>query len=117
MEQLTKPQFTKSGNESIFQQLRQDVGTLVQQLEPERRGNIIFKTILFPVLYLLTYAALLIWGNYPLVFFSCYFTLGVLLVVIFLNIIHNAVHGTIFKSKRLNDWYVYFFDLMGANSY
>src|SRR5690242_6965561 len=117
MEKLTKPHYTKSGNESIFQQLRQDVGTLVQQLEPGRRRNIIFKAILFPFLYLLVYATLLLCGYNQLVFFFCYFLLGVLVVAIFLNIIHDAVHGTIFKSKRLNDWYVYFFDLMGANSY
>src|SRR5215475_12721566 len=114
MEKLTKPQYTKSGNESIFQQLRQDVGTLVQELEPARRTNIILKAILFPILYLLVFAALLLWGYYPLVFFSCYFLWGILVVAIFLNIIHDAVHGTIFRSKRLNDWYVYFFDIMGA---
>lgn len=117
MEKLTKPQYTKSGNEGIFQQLRQDIGTLVQELEPTRRNNILLKAILFPFLYFLVYATILLWGNYPLVFFSCYFLLGVLVVAIFLNIIHDAVHGTLFKSKELNDWYVYFFDLMGANSY
>jgi len=43
--------------------------------------------------------------------------MGLLLVSIFLNVIHDAVHGTIFKSEAANQFYVYFFDLMGANSF
>lgn len=107
----------KSGHESIFQQLRQDVNTLVAQLEPKRKRSIMLKALLFPILYILIYTSLLVWGNNPAVLYACYFGLGILLVVIFLNIIHDAVHGSIFRSKRLNEWYVYLFDLMGANSY
>src|SRR5215471_995564 len=114
MEKLTKPQYTKSGNENIFHQLRQEVTTLVEQLESEKQGNIVFKAILFPVLYLIVYTALLLKGNNALVFYSSYFLMGILVVAIFLNIIHDAVHGTIFKNKQLNDWYVYLFDFMGA---
>jgi len=43
--------------------------------------------------------------------------MGLLLVSIFLNVIHDAVHGTIFKSEGANQVYVYLFDLMGANSF
>ena len=43
--------------------------------------------------------------------------MGFLLVLNFLNLIHEAVHSTLFKNKRVNNWYVHFFDLMGANSY
>lgn len=117
MEKVTRPQYMKSGHEKIFQQLRQDVNELVAQLEPKRKRGILFKALLFPILYILIYTSLLIWGNNPAVLYTAYFGLGILLVVIFLNIIHDAVHGTIFRSKQLNEWYVYLFDLMGANSY
>jgi linoleoyl-CoA desaturase len=117
MEKVTKPRFAKSGDEAIFHQLRQEVAILVQQLEPERRGSILLKAVLFPAIYLFTYVIILVAGNQPAIFFTGYFLLGVFLVIIFLNIIHDAVHGTIFTSKRLNHWYVYLFDLMGANSY
>jgi linoleoyl-CoA desaturase len=56
-------------------------------------------------------------GKNTAVFYTCYFLLGLVLVFVFLNTIHDAVHGTIFKSKRANDLYVYIFDLIGANSY
>lgn len=117
MEKAAKPQFSKEGNEAIFQQLRQDVNNLIQQLEPKRHANILFKAVLFPVLYALSYTALLVWGNHSWVFYAAYFLLGTFLVMIFLNIIHDAVHGTIFKNKQLNEWYVYLFDLIGANSF
>lgn len=117
MEKVTKPRFSKSGHEAIFQQLRQEVNHLVEQLEPKRRGSILLKAILFPALYIITYITLLVSGTHNWAFYACYFLLGILLVMIFLNIIHDAVHGTIFNSKKMNDWYVYLFDLMGANSY
>jgi linoleoyl-CoA desaturase len=117
MEKVTKPRYSKSGNEAIFQQLRQDVNNLVLQLEPKRRGSIILKAALFPALYIFIYCTILAAGNHPFIFYAGYFLLGVSLVMIFLNIIHDAVHGTIFNSKWLNEWYVYFFDLIGANSY
>ena len=114
---ITKPHYSKSGNEAIFQQLRQDVNNLVQQLEPKRRGNIIIKAVLFPALYIFIYCTILVAGDHPAVFYSCYFLLGVSLVVIFLNLIHDAVHGTIFSTPWLNEIYVYLFDIIGANSY
>jgi linoleoyl-CoA desaturase len=117
MEKVTKPRYAKSGDEAIFHQLRQDVAILVQQLESKRRGSILLKAVLFPAIYFITYATLLVAGNSTGIFYTGYFLLGIFLVVIFLNIIHDAVHGTIFNSKKLNQWYVYLFDLMGANSY
>ena len=97
MEKVTKPRYAKSGDEAIFQQLRQDVSILVQQLQLKRRESIILKAVLFPALYVLVYLAILAYGNQPIVFYAGYFLLGVLLVMIFLNIIHDAVHGTIFS--------------------
>jgi linoleoyl-CoA desaturase len=117
MEKVTKPRYAKSGDEAIFQQLRQEVNDLVLQLEPKRRGGILLKAILFPAMYLSTYLAILLTGNRPGYLYTGYFLLGIILVMIFLNIIHDAVHGTIFNNKKLNKWYVYLFDLMGANSY
>jgi linoleoyl-CoA desaturase len=117
LEKFTKPQFPKAGNEGVFRQLRKDVSDYVQQATPAHRPLILFKAFLFPVLYGLTYFCALYWGADPAVLYGCYFLLGLLLVTLFLNNIHDAVHATIFKSKKWNDAYVYLFDLMGANSF
>src|SRR5438270_12300418 len=99
MEKVTKPRYSKSGNEAIFQQLRQDVNNLVLQLEPERRGGILLKAVFFPAFYIIIYCTILAAGSQPVVFYGGYFLLGIALVMIFLNIIHDAVHGTIFNNK------------------
>lgn len=117
MEKVTKPRYAKNGDEAIYSQLRQDVSILVQQLEPKRRGSILLKAVFFPAMYLFTYTAILVTGNQPGILYTGYFLLGVFLVMIFLNIIHDAVHNTIFPNKKLNQGYVYLFDLMGANSF
>lgn len=114
---VAKPAYIITDDQAIFRQLRQDVREIVQQLSPKREPTILFKALLFPSLYVLMYLAALTWGTNPTVFYTCYFFLGILLVFIFLNVIHDAVHGTIFKTRWANRLYVYLFDLMGANSY
>jgi linoleoyl-CoA desaturase len=112
-----QPVYTSSHNKIVYQQLREDVKQIVSALEPKRRTEIIAKAIFFPLSYVLTYIAALTWGSNILILYGCYFVLGLLLVVIFLNLIHDAVHGTVFRKKWMNKLYVHFFDLMGANSY
>lgn len=112
-----KPIYPKNGDEVIFTQLRTEVKKTVSLLEPGRRKSIILKAAILPLFYLGIYVCSLLYGNHPLVFYSCYFLMGLLLVSIFLNVIHDAVHGTIFKQEKMNAAYVYLFDLMGANSF
>lgn len=115
---VVKPQYSRGTNEKVFQQLRADVKEIVRELEPERSWEIKLKAFLFPLMYLGLWAAAMIWGGQnPYIYYACFFSLGLMLVFIFLNIIHDAVHGTIFESRKWNDRYVYLFDLMGANSY
>jgi len=114
--QSSKPIYTVSDQE-IFKKLRLDVKQIVQQLEPKRKKEILLKAFFFPTTYFLTYIFSLLFGNDVRIFYACYFILGLQLVFVFLNIIHDAVHSTIFKSKRANQIYVYLFDLMGANSF
>jgi linoleoyl-CoA desaturase len=118
MKEVTvKPVFAKTKEESLFTELKKEVRDTVRNLAPHRQLQITLKAILFPLLYLLTYLTALKFGNNIPVLYACYFSLGLFLVLNFLNLIHEAVHGTLFRNKRLNNWYVHFFDLMGANSF
>ena len=116
-ERVSKPSFIKNEDVELFQQLRKEVNTTVNKLEEKRRIDIVIKAILFPSLYILSYLAALKFAFNDTVYFICFFLMGVLLVLNFLNLIHEAVHNTLFINKRVNNWYVHFFDLMGANSY
>lgn len=116
VDRTIKPAFIKT-DEKLFQELRKEVFNTVKSLQPHKQFQITLKAILFPLLYLATYVLALEFGNNLAVLYTCYFFLGLLLVLNFLNLIHEAVHGTLFRNKRLNNWYIHFFDLMGANSY
>ena len=117
MGSIIKPVYPKKGDEFIFAELRKQVTQTVASLEPARRKEIVFKAMFLPVVYFSVYIGAIAFGYHPLVLYSCYFLMGLLLVSIFLNVIHDAVHGTIFKSDKINKAYVYLFDLMGANSF
>jgi len=112
-----KPLFKKGANEIIFRELKQNANRVVAELEPNRRKGIIFKAILFPALYFVCWIAAIFNSENTFTFYFAYFSMGILLVLNYLNIIHDAVHNTIFKNRRINEAYVYLFDLMGANSY
>jgi linoleoyl-CoA desaturase len=116
-ERVLKPHFIKNSDAELFQQLRQEVNKTVEELTPKRRNDIILKAILFPSLYILSYVTALVWSANKVVYYAAFFAMGVLLVLNFLNLIHEAVHSTLFRNRRINNWYVHFFDLMGANSY
>lgn len=112
-----KLRYKKGPNDQIFQTLRTDAYDIVDNLTDKRKGENIFKAILFPALYFAAWVCILLWGKHPAVLFTCYPLMGILLVLNYLNVIHDAVHHTIFRSRSLNEIWVYFFDLMGANSY
>lgn len=116
-ERVAKPSFIKNADAELFQQLRKEVNATVNKLEAKRRVDIIIKAVLFPSLYIISYFAALKWAYDSAVYYVCFFMMGLLLVLNFLNLIHEAVHNTLFSNKRVNNWYVHFFDLMGANSY
>lgn len=117
METTIKPVFKKGSGTDIYARLRREATKLVEQLEPLRRNTILFKAFLFPLAYCATWLLALVFAPSPGVYYFCFFLLGIQLVFIFLNIIHDAVHGTLFKGKKANRIMVYLFDLMGANSF
>lgn len=111
-----KPYYTKE-TEDIFQQLRAEAKKIVDQLCSKRRNEILIKAFTFPLLYFLSWSIALLYGSNSWVLFGAYFFMGISIVLNYLNVIHDSVHFTIFKSRRLNELYVYLFDLMGANSF
>ncbi|MGN6615625.1 MAG: fatty acid desaturase family protein [Ilyomonas sp.] len=117
MENTIKPVFVKAKGNDLFLQLRKEVNETVRILEPARKSYIILKAVFFPLIYVATYVIALMYGNNVNILYTCYFLLGCFLLLNFLNLIHEAVHHTLFQNKRLNNWYVHFFDLLGANSY
>lgn len=117
MERVAKLVFPKDDQDELFYRIRGRVNRLVEELEPGYRRHMLLKACLFPPLYFGLYALALASGRNPAVLYGCYAGMGLLLVVNFLNLIHDAVHGVLFRSKKWNSLFIRFFDLMGANSY
>ena len=113
-----KPAFQKvPPKQDLFQSLRQQVNEAVKMLEYKRRHIIYIKAILFPALYILFYVIAISYGRQFAILCMGYALLGILIDLNFLNLIHEAVHNTLFQNKKLNRLYVYLFDVMGANSF
>ena len=117
MNREIKPVFAKDEIDEVFRRIKQQVIVTVRELTPHRRPQILFKAILFPLLFLAAYTLLLVYGNSTWVLYTSYCLMGIMLVVIFLNLVHEAVHQTLFKKRWLNDLYIHLLDLLGANSF
>lgn len=75
------------------------------------------KVILFPILYVALYfLTLTTFSNLPLYYLG-YCTMGIFIVIIFLNSIHELSHEVVFENKMTNRLFLYFFDVLGANSF
>lgn len=111
------PVFVKSETDAAhFRELRKLVSAEVERLPRSRRQIARLKAFVFPALYIGVYAVSLTLTNY-LLFCLAYAFLGLIMVIMFLNLIHEACHGNLFKSKELNRNYMLLMDLIGGNSY
>lgn len=93
------------------------VSKRIGQLPAERLNWLKIKVFLLPVIYIGLYIGALFQSERLWLFYILYLLMGVMVVVIFVNLIHEACHGNIFKSTGKNRIVFYLFDFMGANSY
>ena len=111
------PKYLKSETDAAhYRELKKLVSCAVEKLPRSRHIIARFKAFLLPVVYLATYIVSLSLRNY-LFYCLAYFLLGTTLVIMFLNLVHEACHGNLFKSKKHNQFYLLLLDLMGGNSY
>src|SRR3970040_2478903 len=75
------------------------------------------KAFLLPLLYLLFWLAAMQYQSIPSLYYLFYGLMGVLVTLVFVNLIHEACHQTLFKKKWKNKVMMYFFDFIGANSF
>ncbi len=74
------------------------------------------KAIILVSLYLLTYISLFIFTNIWFLMMS-YIMMGILMIVIGINLGHDAVHNAVSSNKKINNLFKYSFELLGASSY
>ena len=101
----------------LLMELYKKVNECVGKLPGSRMTHIKIKIFLLPAVYLGFYTAAIYWSGQLALFYSMYILLGLTMVLIFLNIIHEAAHGNIFKKVKYNTAIYHIFDFMGANSF
>ena len=100
-----------------LKKLKKEVEAILKKLPKSRKSQAHIKAVLLPGIYFLFYAMALILNENTSIFFLCYGGMGITAVLIFLNLVHEAVHGNLFKKSWKNQLILYLFDLIGANSY
>jgi linoleoyl-CoA desaturase len=111
------PRFRGSQTDAqLFAELRKNVQQALAPISARRLWPARAKAIVLPLMYLTFYLAGLSAGSY-LVFITAYALMGLMLVIIFVNLIHEACHENLFLSKKWNRRYLLVFDLIGANSF
>lgn len=115
---MKKPQYNKiQEDNTLFSELRKRVNKRVQEIPENRDIYIQIKAVVLPLLYFGLYFLALFNVQKPAVYVISFVLMGTTLVLIYLNLIHEAAHNNIFKSKKLNDYVLKIFDFVGANSY
>lgn len=102
---------------TLFVELRKRVSERIKAV-PENRDNYIkIKAILLPLIYFGSYFVALFNTHNKSLYVSLFIVMGLTMVLIYLNLIHEAAHDNIYKTKRYNHWVLGIFNLVGANSY
>lgn len=114
----TKVFFNQSPTDNLhYRKLRSRLKQLVKTLPASRRLEKIYAVIVLPVLYLLIYITAINLNYNTALFYVLYALLGIVSVLIFINVIHDAVHNNVFKKRWKNNAVLLVFDLLGGNSY
>jgi len=100
-----------------YRKLKKQIDHEVKGLPKSRMVFKIAVTWFFILMYFVIYAVALNSIQNINRYYLLFALMGVIIVFIFLNIIHDAVHNHVFKTKRFNNAVLIVFDLIGANSY
>lgn len=98
-------------------ELKKRVEKLLSELPSDRINQVRLRALLFPLIYFTLYFVAVYFYTNPFLYFLLYGCMGLVILLIFLNLIHDSVHETIFKKKWKNKAMLYVFDLLGANSF
>ncbi len=102
----------------LLTELRKRVRNRLGTITEDRDKYLRFKAFILPIVYFGSYLIAIFNGDKPWLYTGLFVLMGLTLVLIYLNLIHEAAHNNIFKKKKkYNKWVLFIFNLVGANSY
>lgn len=115
---MKKPVYNKIKDDTIlFNQLRKRVNERIEKIPENRDKMVQFKTFLLPTLYFGAYFLAMFHADNVQVYVGSFVFMGIVIVLLYLNLIHEAAHNNIFEKKIYNKMVLKIFDFIGANSY
>lgn len=113
----TRPVFRKETTNSFYHSIKEKAADTI--LQQQKKANRITwrKIIFYPGLYACFYALLLWKGHQLFWFYSCYASMGLLTTLIVFNIVHDAVHHSLFIGTDANKRAALMLDILGGNSF
>jgi linoleoyl-CoA desaturase len=101
---MEKPIYLKDSEDAkLFNELRKKVNQRVESIPENRDIYIQIKAVILPLLYIGLYVFALFNAENAGLYILSFVLMGLSLVLIYLNLIHEAAHNNIFKSKKLNN--------------
>ncbi|TCS88360.1 linoleoyl-CoA desaturase [Anseongella ginsenosidimutans] len=110
--------FKKEAPGDFYHVLRQRVNQYFEDKGLKKKATLYFKVkaLSFIVAYFLLYFNLLFNVESKQGVFLSYMGMGLFMFLIFLNVVHDAAHEAIFKSRKLNLIFTWFLELFGTNN-
>ena len=114
-----KIRFTGKVNQDFYPTVKKRVDAYFEENKLSRNANglmifkiVLYVTMIFGSLITLLTVSLPLWAVYLL-----YINIGLFSAYSGLGICHDAIHGSLFASKRLNTIFSWLFNVVGANDY
>ncbi|WP_053989835.1 fatty acid desaturase [Mangrovimonas sp. TPBH4] len=101
----------------LFLELKRLTYEMIKSLPQSRIHQLKIKLFVYPLIYFGLYLIALYNSNNIGVYFLCFSIMGLMVVVIFCELIHELTHNNIFSKSFHNKIALNLFDLLGANSY
>ncbi|HEY2583473.1 MAG TPA: acyl-CoA desaturase [Mucilaginibacter sp.] len=115
-EKYIKPTFKKAGKNDFYHNLHKEVQSKVLNNAKFQR-HVFLKSILLMTLFFVFYSCILIFGNNTSLLFLFYISMGITMILVFINVFHDAAHGAIFEKRAHNEYLTYILELFGCNSF
>lgn len=110
--------FKKSALDNMhYRKLQKQIKVKIKHLPKHRKRAKYIIAFVLPLLYFGIYLTALYNIDNILIFSMLYALLGVIAVLIFISLIHDAVHNNIFNSRAANRALTFVFDFIGGNSF
>ena len=115
----SKAKFPCLAGNTFYSEVRRRVNNDFKENNRSINANVLmwFKAFLFLTIFLALYFSILLLNVHSTILLGLTILLGATCAFIGFNICHDAIHGSFSSSKRINSFFSFLFNMVGANPY